>query len=325
MPPSMPKPPPLVPSSPPKAYALRFISGKYQGGEFPLPVEGEIVIGRSSELDVVLVEDMVSRRHSKITVRSGEMFIQDLGSTNGTFVNGEKVQHARLQEGDRILVGTNIIKVVALQRPETSDAEAVRAEMARVDAQRRPSGQVRTLTGDLSEVPLPDLLQLFGASRKSGCLVVTTERDQATVHLEQGNVVYTEIEGRLGLDPQEAFFQVVTWSEGSFELLPPARHSFPARIEMGTEALLMEAMRRMDEANRQSERLPRDASMSLPLPLEPPLRALGPEQLDLLQQALNSDSVGQLLEACAQPETEVLASLADLVERGYLRLDSDRL
>ena len=36
--------------------ALRFISGKYQGGEFPLPESGEIVIGRSSELDMVLVE-----------------------------------------------------------------------------------------------------------------------------------------------------------------------------------------------------------------------------------------------------------------------------
>lgn len=37
------------------AFALRFISGKYQGGEFPLPPEREIVIGRSSDLDMVLV------------------------------------------------------------------------------------------------------------------------------------------------------------------------------------------------------------------------------------------------------------------------------
>ncbi len=323
MPPSMPKPPPIASAAPAKAYALKFISGKYQGGEFPLPLEGEIVIGRSSELDVVLVEDMVSRRHSKIVVRGGELFIQDLGSTNGTFVNGEKVQHARLQEGDRILVGTNIIKVVALQRPEASDAEAARAQMARVDAQRRPSGQVRTLTGDLAEVPLPDLLQLFGASRKSGCLIVSTGRDRATVHLEQGHVVYAEIEGTVGLDPQEAFFRIVTWNEGTFELLPPARHSFPSRIEMGTEALLMEAMRRMDEAQRASERLPRDASLRLALPLEPPLRALTPEQLDLLQEALNAASVAHVLDAHTQSESEIVARLLDLLDRGYLRMESN--
>src|SRR5687767_13195484 len=94
-------------------YALRFISGKYQGGEFPLRMNREIIIGRSSDLDMVLVEDMVSRRHAKITTTDAEILIQDMGSTNGTFVNGEKIAgRARLTEGDRILVGTSIIKVV---------------------------------------------------------------------------------------------------------------------------------------------------------------------------------------------------------------------
>ncbi|HEY8209754.1 MAG TPA: FHA domain-containing protein, partial [Myxococcaceae bacterium] len=67
-----------------KNYALKFISGKYQGGEFPLKADKQIVIGRSSELDMVLVEDMVSRKHAKITTTEDEVYIQDLGSTNGT-------------------------------------------------------------------------------------------------------------------------------------------------------------------------------------------------------------------------------------------------
>ena len=78
-----------------RAFALKFISGKYQGGEFPLKTEKQIVIGRSSELDMVLVEDMVSRKHAKITVQPGRITIEDLGSTNGTFVNGEKVKQAQ--------------------------------------------------------------------------------------------------------------------------------------------------------------------------------------------------------------------------------------
>ena len=59
-------------------FALRFISGKYQGGEFPLRMEREIVIGRSSDLDMVLVEDMVSRKHAKITTDENAVTIQDL-------------------------------------------------------------------------------------------------------------------------------------------------------------------------------------------------------------------------------------------------------
>src|SRR5438477_3975914 len=107
-------------------FALRFISGKYQGGEFPLRMDREIVIGRSSDLDMVLVEDMVSRKHAKIASVAGQVTIQDLGSTNGTFVNGEKIKKVRLKEGDRILIGTSIIKLVAVElgQGQISEAEA---------------------------------------------------------------------------------------------------------------------------------------------------------------------------------------------------------
>src|SRR3569833_2334585 len=101
-----------VPTSRP--LALRFISGKYQGGEYPLGQQPEIIVGRSSDLDLVLVEDMVSRRHARIACNDAHIVIEDLGSTNGTFVNGEKISRASLKEGDRVLIGTSILKVVAV-------------------------------------------------------------------------------------------------------------------------------------------------------------------------------------------------------------------
>ena len=55
----------------------------------------EIIIGRSSDLDMVLVEDMVSRRHAKISSTDAEVYIQDMGSTNGTFVGGRRCQSGR--------------------------------------------------------------------------------------------------------------------------------------------------------------------------------------------------------------------------------------
>src|ERR1044072_1747646 len=94
--------------------ALRFIAGKYKGRELPLHDGQEIIVGRVGEVDVILAEDMVSRRHARIAVESDQVLIEDLESTNGTFVNGEKIRRAVLKEGDRILIGTNILKVVAV-------------------------------------------------------------------------------------------------------------------------------------------------------------------------------------------------------------------
>lgn len=97
------------------SYALRFIAGKYKGGEFPLRPNREIIIGRNSEYDMVLHEDMVSRRHAKLITLHGKIVLQDLKSTNGTFVNGEKITVARLQVGDRVLVGTSLMQLMEME------------------------------------------------------------------------------------------------------------------------------------------------------------------------------------------------------------------
>src|SRR5689334_6519274 len=147
-------------------HALRFISGKYQGGEFPLVPDREIVVGRSSELDMVLVEDMVSRKHAKISTVAGQIVIMDLGSTNGTFVNGEKIKKTRLKEGDRILIGTSILKVIS------SDAKPMSESQARenIEALGKNENKGSSMSGTLQEVPIRDLLQLFSTSKRTGIL-----------------------------------------------------------------------------------------------------------------------------------------------------------
>ncbi|HLM71496.1 MAG TPA: FHA domain-containing protein, partial [Polyangiaceae bacterium] len=97
---------------PTQPLALRFIAGKYKGRELVIAEGQEIILGRVGEVDVVLAEDMVSRRHARLAVERGQMLIEDFESTNGTFVNGEKIRREVLKEGDRILIGTNILKVI---------------------------------------------------------------------------------------------------------------------------------------------------------------------------------------------------------------------
>src|SRR5438045_1712616 len=147
---------PPAPGSARRAFALRFISGKYQGGEFPIYPDKPIVVGRSSDLDMVLVEDMVSRRHAKISVGAdNSITIEDLGSTNGTFVNGEKVKKARLKEGDRVLIGTSILKLVAVTRAAGAPAIDAKAAQQRLEAtaasHEKKTGGRRAVQGRLEE------------------------------------------------------------------------------------------------------------------------------------------------------------------------------
>ena len=310
-------PPP--PPSTARPCALRFISGKYQGGEFPLPNQGEIVIGRSSELDMVLVEDMVSRRHAKITVSNGEIVLHDLGSTNGSFVNGEKIKRATLNEGDRVLIGTSIIKVVPADG-ETNLSDA-KARLKNVSAGERTS-QVRTMTGSIAEVPLPDLLQLFAASKKSGVLVVHTDTDVGKIYLDHGRVNFATVNDNQDVPPEKSFYRIVTWQQGTFDMEPAEEREFPKPIQMSTEGLLMEAMRQLDEVRRLGPDMPPlAAQIGLVVPLIPPLRDLKPEELDVLQLAHNYGHVETVLNKSLASDLETSEIFVRLLKGGYLRVD----
>jgi pSer/pThr/pTyr-binding forkhead associated (FHA) protein len=75
-----------------------------------IPVAGDrAVIGRSRDCDVPLADSNVSRRHCEIVREQGTWYVVDLGSTNGTELNGRTVSRSELTDGDRITVGANDI------------------------------------------------------------------------------------------------------------------------------------------------------------------------------------------------------------------------
>ncbi len=299
--------------------ALRFISGKYQGGEFPLLERQEIVIGRSSDLDMVLVEEMVSRRHARILLEEGVINIEDLGSTNGTFVNGEKIQKGVLKEGDRILIGTSILKVVpATEAAGREGLEAVAARAARYRSGRPPEEAPR-MSGSLEEIPLPDLLQLFGSSRKSGVLVIRNEGRTGRIYLNEGLIRFSVIDGQEDLGPLKSVYRLLQWQRGFFELDPPDPREFEQPLDLSAQEVLMEGFRQLDELAQLKERLPvGDSRLSLPNPLTPALRDLDDEELDVLQAALNGPTLDSIYERSRLTDLDTAKRVELLIRRGYL-------
>jgi hypothetical protein len=90
--------------APPKPEVTFMIDGKIRASSKP-----RTVLGRSRQSDVYVTDPNVSRRHAEVLLEGGEYWLVDLGSTNGTQVNGERVQRACLRDGDVITIGSTEI------------------------------------------------------------------------------------------------------------------------------------------------------------------------------------------------------------------------
>ncbi|MDO8415880.1 MAG: FHA domain-containing protein [Agitococcus sp.] len=98
----MPKPPPL--------WQVKAMTGVISGRMFP--IEGTNVIGRDPHCEIVVGGAHVSRRHAEFSVRAGQLWVKDLGSSNGSWVNGKKHDEVALQNGDEVKFDAMVFKVV---------------------------------------------------------------------------------------------------------------------------------------------------------------------------------------------------------------------
>ena len=92
--------------------ALEFIAPLERENE-RLEIDAAIVIGRSADCDVRLDDTFLSSRHARVANDGGDLSIEDLGSTNGTYVNQELVKgRVHLERGDIVQVGGVLLEVV---------------------------------------------------------------------------------------------------------------------------------------------------------------------------------------------------------------------
>jgi pSer/pThr/pTyr-binding forkhead associated (FHA) protein len=213
----------------------------------PLRVEPgrEVVLGRGADCDLHIPSAQASRRHAVVCWRDGAVVVRDLGSTNGTLVNGAKISgDCALEPGDRIdIAGSSL----TFCRVSTDLAEPVasRGDQTVIAWGPAPATGGAALKGNLAKIPIFAVLQVLEMGDQSGCLVVEGADGEASVWLRSGRIVHAEAAKARAL---EAAFAVAQTESGRFEFTPGSPAPEESMSASVTEVIL-EAMRRIDEEN----------------------------------------------------------------------------
>src|SRR6185503_7822620 len=102
------------------AFQLVIAEGKEAGREFVFEQES-VLIGRTSDCDVVLYDPGVSRKHARIFSDPGGYFVEDMGSSNGTKVNGAIIKKKQLSDGDAISLGPVVFNFAGVSIDDQTD------------------------------------------------------------------------------------------------------------------------------------------------------------------------------------------------------------
>jgi CheY-like chemotaxis protein len=226
-------------------------------------------------------------------------------------------------EAERKLVGGEIVGP-----PVDSEAVARRVQ-ALVEERGQgesgsgsQSGDVGGVEGQLSQLPLADLLQLFHVSQNNGSVDVQRgseagPAESGRILLRAGEIVHAEIGS---LEAEKALFRLLAWDRGEFKFAPGAVTEEPT-LEKPTRALLQEGLRQNQELAHRADSLPPlDSSVHLKIHRSSLPVVIHPLTQEVLLVLEAYSRVGDVVDHCSFPDYQVLRTLHTLIKRGMVEL-----
>lgn len=122
-----------------------------------------MIVGRSNECDISLAAAHLSRRHAKLFVNDGLLYVKDLESSNGTFLNGERITEARVKRGDELrfdalsfgVIGpTDEIDKTTMRKIPVPKAVVKPLDKRQTNSEGRPTARLRNTTAQASAQPV---------------------------------------------------------------------------------------------------------------------------------------------------------------------------
>lgn len=322
---------------------LVILNGERAGERLLLEDAKRYIIGRDQTTDICLPEKKISRRHACLYWEKAGMrvVIEDLSSLNGTSVNGEMIAGSKiLQNADRIQIGSYILQLQIQEIAGGEDdhfetdrkplpAEEIFEKIEPIDLDQSEPSMTggRMIHGRLQDIALADLLQMLGATRKSGLLVLSTQKlarppvyaeapaDTAFIYINQGDVDFAAMND---LDGEDAFFEALRKKEGFFALFPLSGDvSYNPTITTPLEALLLEGFRRLDEEKARGTKIASNDTFEVQP--EEPLDSLSSEELKVFQLIWKHKKYSVLLENSPFDKPTTADLVKKLLRGGFIK------
>ena len=113
-----------VEQAPPKGSRFIVVAGPDLGAAWAFR-NTEVFIGRDDSCDLTLSDIAVSRRHARVVLEGATFFVEDLGSNNGTLLNGDRlIERAELVAGDELVIGERTLRFIELNQAPATDASS---------------------------------------------------------------------------------------------------------------------------------------------------------------------------------------------------------
>lgn len=219
----------------------RFLLVRVGAAPIELKPEGQFVIGRNQDCELPIPSQRVSRRHSEVVWRKGRPWLKDLGSQNGTLVNGKRISgEHELADGDEIAIGPWMCTYRCV-----SGAGSVGKLVASADTNSLTQPMLAdAMAGNLAQMSLFELLQTLEFNGKSGTLEVWGSDGDGVLTIQNGQPVACTAGKKTGT---EAMLDLLSLTAGQFSLKPEVGQVERNIQGASMTSILLEAGRRLDE------------------------------------------------------------------------------
>jgi len=303
--------------------ALRFLSGSQSGTEAPLKQGDEATLGRGRDVDVIIEDRKASRHHARLYFANDQLFVKDLGSVNGTLVNGAKVDLKPVYPGDLIQIAGTRMKLEQRKRVSQQSWTWWR-EQKKLQLTRGAASEALTmgnaLTGKLENVSIEDLMQLLAGPGRSGVLLMDTVWGTGEVCFRDGRIFAGAFPAATSPTTLESVARLIRAQTGEFEFCAGDATPPDNAIEVDHDELLAIASALAEEFRTLEALLPAPGTRLKRRPEAAPDPATAADTDELLRLAEAPTPVAVILDRHTGEDLEAVRKLISLIKAGVIGL-----